>query len=166
MHSSVLHNGKCSASLSDVRQRQQCSHARALRRLAGNAKACRKDRVRHRGSSICAASAAVTAEPPSTDLDLQGADFCGREGVQLCNPFPWHADLCIFMQYISHMCTLNHDNAICRPSAEQSSPIAVANTGRRRKEVLHPHLWLPGKDIFSTALLILNIGLPARAILL
>ena len=77
MTSSSLHAAQCFMPLRTVRQRQQCSQAKALQRLA-----CRQHCVRRRSRVTRAASGMALAEPPSVDLDLQGADFCGSEGKQ------------------------------------------------------------------------------------
>ena len=62
-------------------QRQQGSQARSLQMQASTARACRKPTMKRHFNTICASSSASVAERPVIDLDLEGADFCGPEGM-------------------------------------------------------------------------------------
>ena len=75
------HCGECHQQPHSVMQRQQSSQARSLQMQASTAKARRKPIMARQSNRVYASSSGAVAERPVIDLDLQGADFCGSEGV-------------------------------------------------------------------------------------
>ena len=146
------HSGECYQQPHSVMQRQQSSQARNMQMQASTAKACRKPIMARQSHRIYASSSVAVAERPIIDLDLQGADFCGSEGVLTyhCLIAPVEVDSC---HHVAHRRYIYRSH-----SAERSSP-STTSIGRRRQEVPHTYLWLPGMLCSS-----LSLSCPSRTV--